>query len=113
MYNKFLSGQNTGTVADLGPATATNGARLRIGALNLFNNNAAVAWLQIFLKPASGVTLGTTAPDLSIPLPASAALTWSFGSEGWNLGGTGLSIAATTTRNGLTGGSIAYNIVMQ
>lgn len=113
MYNKIISGQNTGTVVDLGPASTSNGFRLRVGALNLFNNNAAVGWLQIFLKPASGVTLGTTVPDMSIPLTASGELTWSFGSQGWNLGGTGLSIAATTTRTGLTAGSIAYNLVLE
>lgn len=111
MYNQIISGQNTGTLVDLGPATTVNGFRLKIGALNLFNNNAVVGWLQIFKKPASGVTLGTTAPDVSIPLTASGELTWSFGDKGWNLGGTGLSVAATTTRTGAVAGSIAYNIV--
>ncbi len=110
MYNKSLYATNTGTLTDLGPTAATDGYRLKVGALTLHNNNAAVNWLQIFFSPASAVTLGTTVPDLSIPLPASSAMTWSFGGEGWRIGRTGLCVAATTLAANATAGSITYNI---
>ena len=109
-YNKSFSGTNTGTLVDLGETAAVDGFRLNIGAMNLFNNNAAVNWLQIFFVPASAVTLGTTVPDLSIPLTASGELTWNFGNKGWRIGRTGLSIAATTLRSNAVAGSISYNI---
>ena len=70
------------------------------------NNNAAVAYLQIFFQPAAGVTLGTTPPDMVIPLAASENLTDNFVAEGvGKAAGTGISIACTTTSTGAVAGS--------
>lgn len=65
------------------------------------NVNATVAYVQIFNRPAANVTLGTTAPLLSIEVPASSGRVVASGIL-MNFGGDGFSIAATTTRTGLT-----------
>lgn len=63
------------------------------------NTNASQAYLQVFdVATAGGVTLGTTAPDLSIPIPAT-------NSEGFVIPGglafaNGIQVAATTTATG-------------
>lgn len=90
------SASNTGTKAEV------SAVPVRIGSIILYNTTAAVAYLQIFCTPAASVTVGTTAPNWVIPMPATGGLTLTF-PDGWSLGGTGLTIAATTTRTGSTG----------
>lgn len=76
------------------------GTKAWLHELDLVNTTAAVAYVQIFFKPSASVTLGTTAPDLIVRLPANASktLAWPFGVT--LSAGTGLSFAATTTTNG-------------
>ena len=69
--------------------------------LDIGNVNAAVAYVQIFNIPAASVTLGTTVPLLSIEIPATSGRVIANGPI-MNFGGSGFSIAATTTRGGLT-----------
>ena len=81
----------------------------------LHNNDNAARWLQIFFRPASEVILGTTAPDMTVLVGASASLLGSLTDDENNIRqGTGLSVACTTTEIGTTGptaamtGSIFY-----
>lgn len=73
-----------------------------IATLEFANTTAAMAYVQIFWKAASDVTLGTTVPDVVIGLPASGGAVLHFEGEGWRTMGTAWSFAATTTRTGLT-----------
>ena len=72
---------------------------ITIHTLILFNTTAATAYIQMFVGPTSQFVLGTTEPHKVIPLPASSGVAVNVG-DGWFLGGTGLTIAATTTRTG-------------
>jgi hypothetical protein len=83
---------------------------VRVISLALLNTTAAVAYLQMFFRE-SGVTLGVTAPDMVIPLPANGGLALTI-PDGWWLGGTGLIIAGTSTRTGATGAAIDVALVM-
>lgn len=99
------SGSVAGTVVSVdvtGPAT--------LRCLTFLNTTVAVAYLQVFNLPAASVTIGTTAPALSIGVPASAAIVVPFPEGGLNLGGSGLSLGGTTTRAGLTGASLDVNL---
>ena len=73
-----------------------------IAIAELANTTAAIAYLQVFWKAAADVTLGTTAPDVVIGLPASGGAVLHFEGEGWHTGGTAWSFAGTTTRTGST-----------
>lgn len=98
---------------DIGPTTTTNGFKIKIGAVEFLNTTAAVAYVQLFPKPASGVTLGTTAPTFSFGLPANGGMTLGFGPEGWVFGGTGVSVAGTTTRTGASTAAVDVNFIYQ
>lgn len=81
----------------------------------LHNNDASTRWLQVFFRPASEVTLGTTAPDMTILVGASQSILGSLTDDESNIRqGTGLSVACTTTETGSTAptaamtGSIFY-----
>lgn len=82
----------------------------QITAVSLVNTTAAAAYLQIFNVPQSQVTLGTTIPAWTIRLLASAALTLPLDTPA-ALGGTGLSVAGTTTPTGSTGAAISVNLL--
>lgn len=103
-YN--YSAQVNATKAEV---SATSGTILM--AMALLNTTSAVAYLQMFFKPASEVTVGTTAPDHVIPLPASGGISWPL-LGGWYLPGAGLTIAGTTSRSGSTNAAIDVSLVM-
>lgn len=73
-----------------------------IGTMELANTTAAMAYLQIFWAASGDVVLGTTVPDVVIPLPASGGAVLNFEGEGWKTHGTAWSMAGTTTRTGNT-----------
>lgn len=75
----------------------------RLGGYFLGNTaNAAVSYLQIFdANATSAVTLGTTTPVLSLPLPANGSANLDLG-DGIKFN-NGIVIAFTTTRAGNTG----------
>lgn len=101
----FFNDGVAGTVEDIKPPGNTPTAGL-LYFLQLLNKTNADAYLQLFNLPASGVTLGTTAPsivyhlaanaDLVIPMPMPLAL-----------GGTGISAAGTTGASNATGAAIS------
>jgi hypothetical protein len=101
--SKVFSGTASSTKAGL-----ADGMGSTVYAINLINNEAAKSYVQIFNLPAASVTVGTTAPLVSIGLPASGGLTLSF-PRGWILGGSGFTIASTTTRAGSTTAGVDYN----
>lgn len=72
--------------------------------LIVFNTTANPAFLQLFNKPLSSVTVGTTTPWVSIPLAGLQCLAMAFDSgtqaPGWQIRGSGLCVAGTTTRTG-------------
>ena len=88
------------------PLTATvvavkSSAAGELGGYIVFNNNATQSYLQIFdVATAGAVTLGSTAPDMVVPIPANsgANLEITVGVAFAN----GIQIAATTTDSGNT-----------
>lgn len=82
-------------------ATALKASAGQLYSLVLANPNASAVWVQLFNKATGSVTLGTTAPDWSVMVPAGGVVVWNN-----DLGlafGTAISFACTTTRAGATG----------
>lgn len=85
-------------------------------SLSLTNTTAATAYLQVFCKPSASVTLGTTVPDFAIRLKTNAGagderdVVYPLGAcslTAAGAGGTGITIAGTTTATGSTGAAIS------
>ena len=93
--NKTLDTSVTATVENL----ATRGVRLVTVVVR--NPSAAYAYLQLFDAAAADVTLGTTAPNQSFPVPPSGQFDLHFGERGMEFQGA-LSYAWTTTVAGNT-----------
>ena len=93
----------TGTVVDV---IAGRKSAVQVFGFKLVNTSGAVAYLQMFAKPASTVVLGTTVPDGWIRLSANESLGLSLPVP-ITLNGTGLSFAGTTTPTGNTGAAIS------
>ena len=80
-------------------ATAEND--VRSGAATVFyvfidnTANTAISYFKAWNNAAP--TVGTTAPDMVLPCPASARITYWFGGEGMATFATALSIACVTT----------------
>lgn len=98
----FFNGAVSNTVVDIKASAGAILAYLRL------ISGATAAFLQMFNKPAAQVTLGTTVPAWVVQLAASQDLTIVNGLVQLpqlgllNLGGSGLSIAWTTTSSGST-----------
>lgn len=80
-------------------ADATGENDVRSGAATIYlvdvdnSNNSAVTYVKFY--NALAPTIGTTAPDVILRVPASARRVWSFGLEGTNFP-TAISFAAVT-----------------
>ena len=61
-----------------------------------YNPNATIAWVQIFDVATAGITVGTTVPKLSIPVPALGSISVDTPTPF----GTAISYACTTTATG-------------
>ena len=83
-----------------------------IATIEAANPSVAVSYLQIFWKASGSVTLGTTVPDVVIPLLGTGGAVIPFQGEGWKTRGTAWSIAATTTRTGSTAGVSPVDLVI-
>ncbi len=94
----FFNDAVAGTVVDV---KTTAGWLL---GLSLVNTTGDDAYLQVFNKPAADVVIGTTAAAFCLRVPAGAGAAMSVPLE---LGGTGISIAGTTTATGSTGAAIS------
>lgn len=88
-----------------GTATMVKTGYTQVFWLSVSNRDASERWLQVFdANAASAVTMGSTTPTHSFPIPASATLfidrvPFDFQS--------GVVIAVTTTETGSTGASTA------
>lgn len=71
----------------------------QLGGYIIYNPNASVAYVQVFDANAA-VTLGTTRPDVLIPIPPSSGANIEFG-KGVAFA-SGIRVAATTTASGST-----------
>lgn len=91
-------------------ATSIKASAAGLFGIDIFNSNTAPVYLQIWNTLVGSVTVGTTAPVMSIGIPAGAALERDF-SNGIAFG-TALVIAFTTTRagGGAPTNSVDYNI---
>lgn len=79
----------------------------------IINNGSALCYIQVFNKLTANVTIGTTAPDWVIPVPAPSSGTAGAGlvhelDKGYSFS-TGLVIACTTTRTGSTSATCDVN----
>ena len=73
----------------------------RFCLVDVGNGDAAASYVQVFNRPAASITLGTTLPFMSFFIPANGGRVIALGAI-CDFGGDGFSIAATTTRTGLT-----------
>lgn len=90
-----ISGGLSTTVTALKSSAAS-----KLGALELYNPNSSVAFVQIFnVATAGAVTLGTTVPNKVIGIPPLQSYAMSWGDAGVNFS-SGLQVAATTTATG-------------
>lgn len=71
----------------------------QLGGYIIYNPNASVAYVQVFDANAA-ITLGTTRPDVLIPIPPSSGANIEFG-KGVAFA-SGIRVAATTTASGST-----------
>jgi len=77
------------------------GTAAELGGYIIYNPNASVAYVQLFdVASATTVTLGTTVPDMVIPLPAGAAANIEY-ANGVGFA-NGIKLACTTTGSGST-----------
>jgi hypothetical protein len=101
-----LGGASLFTNAAVTTAVQVKATQGQVYSLHVGNTTAAVAYLQFFCKPSASVTLGTTGPDASFMLAASASIDPSL-PTGICSGGTGITVAGTTTATGSTGAALA------
>jgi len=106
----FASGTNvaTGTIGATKTAIKTSGGV--VYGWYIYNSNSTVAYVQFFNLASASVTLGTTAPTMSIGIPPLAgANILNEAGIGFN---TAITIAITTTRGGSTAptNTVDYNI---
>ena len=80
-------------------SAAVNGTKVQVavsgvslGGYHIANLTAALAYIQVFNLPAADVTVGTTVPTLSLPLPASGGATLYLGGLDFDA----LTLACTT-----------------
>jgi hypothetical protein len=101
---------NTGLAGSLWEMNpADGGGQSNMYILDICNLNNAVAYVQIFFKYLGQAILGTTAPDIIIPLSANQARTINF-SVPIGAQSIGLTAACTTTPTGSTGGLCVLSV---
>lgn len=97
---------NTGAVgASFNYQSALTSTKVQIKATaanfygcHIYSSNSAVTYIQIFNKASANVTVGSTAPDIVLVVPAGG-----WADEGYTIPialGTGFTVAATTTASG-------------
>jgi hypothetical protein len=88
----------TGSIGATATAIKTSAGQLY--GWFLFNSNTSTIYIQIFNRLPGNVTLGTTAPDLVLAIPAGSAA--NFEAVNGLAFSTAISFAVTTTRSGST-----------
>lgn len=102
-FSKLISAATTNL-------TQIKGSAGQIYGIFATNINAAVRYLKVYNAASASVTVGTTVPDMTLPIPANAAgagfyLKWPQGVAM----GTGISIALTTGVADDDTGAVAAN----
>ena len=97
------------TTALLATVTAVKTTGGNVFGWCFFNGSAATAYIQMFNATTANVTLGTTVPKLSVGIPAGQTVCPGPSLVGVRFG-TAISIAATTTRGGLTAPASAIDV---
>jgi hypothetical protein len=72
--------------------------RGNVFSIEVQNNDAAAVYLQCFNKLAASVTVGTTAPDYTLLIPASAVVQLQVPNGAFKHFATGLVVAVTAGR---------------
>lgn len=80
--------------------------------LQVLNNQAAAAYIQIFDVAAASVTLATTTPDLEILVPANSQVNVVLPVQGVPFA-TAIAIASTTAEKGSTGSNAGVQVFAQ
>lgn len=62
------------SVDESGADLIPSGTRAAVEGLLVVNTGTATGWLQLFFGPLADVTVGTTAPDVSLPIPSGATV---------------------------------------
>jgi hypothetical protein len=90
-FKKLYSAPISGTKAEV------SAVGMSLGSYHIVNLTSSLNYVQVFDALAANVTVGTTVPLLSLPLPASGGATLYLG--GLDLC-SGLTLACTTTATG-------------
>jgi hypothetical protein len=98
----------TATVINVSPNSANEPGYNLWGAIADNTANAAISYVQIFNSLAANVTLGTTVADIVIPVQGNGTVNFLLGP--YFIFNLGLSIAVTTTKDGLTAPVTAIDV---
>ena len=99
----------TGTALLLATATAVKASSGTVKSISLYNASNKIAYLQIFDLATGSVTVGTTVPKESYPVPVGGYYDKDFGDAGLAFA-TAITICATTTSTGLTAPATGLNV---
>jgi hypothetical protein len=93
--------------------TAIKASAGQIYGYHIGNSNTSAIYVQIFNVASGGITLGTTAPDMSLFVPASGGAV--FSTDVGIAFSTAITIAVTTTRAGSTAptNTVDYNFLFK
>ena len=80
--------------------------------LQIVNNSAATAFIQIFDLATGGVTLGTTTPDMQVQVAANSTLVVPLPDRGINFA-TAISVASTTLEKGSVASAAGVQVYAQ
>ena len=92
-------------------ATQVGTGRKRLRSIHAIELDGAPAYVQFFDSASGGVTLGTTTPDLVVPIPPSGVVNLIWGDLGETFV-TGLTYAVTTTATGAVSPTTAVPITL-
>ena len=111
-WSKFSTPKNNSNTALTNTVVAVKAsAAAELGGYIVYNPNASVAYIQVFdVATAGGVTLGTTRPDMVIPVPPTSGANLEF-ANGVSFA-NGIQIAATTTDSGSTALGTGLTVTM-
>ncbi|MHB8816139.1 MAG: hypothetical protein ACYDAE_23145 [Steroidobacteraceae bacterium] len=110
-WSKFSTPKNNSNTPLTATVVQVKGSAGELGGYIVYNPNASVAYVQVFDAATTGaVTLGTTRPDIVIPVPPTSGANLEF-ANGVNFT-SGIQIAATTTDSGSTAPGTGLTVTM-
>ncbi|HKT72604.1 MAG TPA: hypothetical protein VJQ47_06910 [Steroidobacteraceae bacterium] len=111
-WSKFSTPKNNSNTALTNTVVSVKASAAgEMGGYIVYNPNASVAYIQVFdVATAGGVTLGTTRPDMVIPVPPTSGANLEF-ANGVSFA-NGIQIAATTTDSGSTALGTGLTVTM-